>query len=145
MNICKKDYCKLPQFSNGYCKFHQFLRSDDKYIIQKSKKKIYKPTGEKDMFMDIWNERSHISFLSGKKLDEFENSPFFFNLFAHLFPKGKYPKERLNVDNIVLLTPEEHFLMDQGTIEQRDKYAHDNNCSWEKIYNKKEELLHGLE
>lgn len=37
MKKCKKDNCNSPVFSNGYCKIHHYLRSDDKY------KKSYKP------------------------------------------------------------------------------------------------------
>ncbi len=52
-------------------------------------------------------------------------TPFFFNMFAHVLPKAqnKYPHFRFYYKNIVLLTPGEHSLYDQGTAEARILYS----------------------
>ncbi len=80
--------------------------------------------------------------MSGKKLDEFSVS-----LFAHVLPKAqnKFPKWKLNPDNIILLTRFEHHLFDKGTIAQREKYAKENNCNWIGIYNLYNELKQDYE
>jgi len=87
------------------------------------------------MFKEIWNERPHKSELSGIYLPYFNVSNF-----AHLLNKGYYSSERLNKDNIMLLTFEEHNLLDAGTIAQREAYAKRMKCDWSVVYDKKEKL-----
>ena len=40
-----------------------------------------------------------------------------------------------------MLTPYEHFLYDQGTIAQREKYSIETGCDWNKIFELKEKLI----
>jgi len=96
------------------------------------KKRFPKPTGEGDMFKEIWAEREHKSFVSGKPLGHVAKAHFF----AHVLSKGAYPKYRLNKDNIVLLTFDEHYLYDHGTMDQREKTGYD----WQKLYDLKDDL-----
>lgn len=87
----------------------------------------------------IWGERPHISFISGKPIYSF--SPV---NFAHVLAKGqgKYPKFKFYKKNVVLLTFEEHTLYDQGTKDQREKYAKKNPaCDWGKLDRLKEQLI----
>ena len=102
-----------------------------------------KATGQADLFEEIWNEREHRSFLSNKPLKQFEGTNLYYNMFAHVLSKAlnKYPKYMLNKENIVLLTPDEHTLLDHGSEQQRVKYAKDNNCSWLPLYELKEKLI----
>ena len=83
--------------------------------------------GEKLIFSVIWKTRTHRSFLTSLWLREFERTPFFFNMFAHVLPKAlnKYPHFRFYYKNIVLLTPGEHALYDQGTEKERISYSQD--------------------
>ena len=80
---------------------------------RKKKKKVYKDKGteQRDMLIEIWAEREHISELSGQHLGD-DMSVWFF---AHILPKGTYPDMKLNKDNIMLLTPEEHYRVDHET------------------------------
>lgn len=94
-----------------------------------------KPTGEYELFKEIWGERPHISFLSGRELKYFDP-----RLFAHVIAKSKGEQWRLNKDNIVLLHPEEHELLDVGTEEKRKMYAFKWKCDWRKLEEKKETL-----
>jgi hypothetical protein len=98
-----------------------------------------KKTGERALFESLWETRAKVSFLSGKDLSR---TPDFLmlNIFAHVLPKGKYPKYRLNTKNIIFLDPDEHYLLDFGTEDQRQKYAEENNCDWDCIYNLAEKL-----
>ncbi len=118
-----------------------------------------KKTGELELFIEIWKERKekdgrHRSFISGKYLDSYVNTDWFLDCFPHVIPKNgigrlpafpnKYVKDkllRLNKDNIVLATPQEHFLIDQGTKQQREEYEKANGCSFDKFYEKQNRLI----
>lgn len=95
---------------------------------------------EADMYRDIWSARPHVSFLSGKNLDEWHGTQRWYSLFAHVLNKGHYTKYKFYQNNIILLTPLEHTLLDHGTQDQRDNYAKKNGCDWGVIYELKERL-----
>lgn len=139
--ICSVEGCSYPSFGKDkitkepYCKAHQYKRTDKKPYQYKRK-----PTGEKKMFDDIWSKRPHRSFLSGKNIAWVEGTDFYVNVFAHVLAKGKHPKVRLEEENIVLLTPQEHELLDKGTEAERKAYAEINNCDWQCVYDLREEL-----
>lgn len=78
---------------------------------KKIKKRVKKKTGLKELFLEIWEEREHVSELSGKSLGH-ESSAWFF---AHIRSRGAAPHLALNKDNIMLLTPEEHYQVDTNT------------------------------
>lgn len=109
---------------------------------RRAKKKEDEPSMV-DLFWEIWNERPRVSFISGKKLDKYEDTDLWYSLFAHVLAKGKakFPDAKFDKENIVLLTPREHLLLDQGTEEERIKYALETNCDWGRIKRKKIELL----
>ena len=94
------------------------------------------PTGELELFKKIWAERVHESFISGRPL-------MFFDVcfFAHVLPKGTHPQSRLDPENIVLLTREEHNLLDQGTMAQREKYGKKYNANWDLVRDLKIKLF----
>lgn len=144
--ICNKEGCNYPVFSKGYCKMHQYLRTDKKKpkpLKKTSLKPKAKNTGQGTLFLSIWLSSDRRSFLSGKPLDRYAGTDFFPNLFAHVLSKAqnKYPHFKLYSNNIILLTPEEHTLFDHGTNDQREKYAKLNGCDWEKVYKLKDELI----
>lgn len=84
---------------------------------RKSIKKIYKTTGERNLFMEIWNERLHVSEVSGTPLGEDPKAGFF----AHCLSKGAFPGFRLRKDGIFLLTLNEHAEYD-GAMRNDPKY-----------------------
>jgi len=137
LKTCKKEGCSNPVFGKGFCRNHQYLRPDYKPYRYKRK-----ATGELELFKKIWIRREHKSFLSGKKLNTFDVS-----LFAHVLPKAqnKFPKWKLNPHNIILLTKYEHYLLDHGSEDEREKYAKENNCDWNKIYSLYNELKEAYE
>jgi len=91
---------------------------------------VRKPTGELDLFREIWNTRQRVSFLSGLPIRFFDVKNF-----AHVLPKGqnKFPKYKLKKENIILLTDMEHHLLDHGTIDERTEYEKYHNCSFNTI------------
>jgi hypothetical protein len=74
-----------------------------KKIITSIKKKPRKPTGELEVFKEIWEERPHVSEVSGLTIYRFD-----IRCFSHILTKGAYGRFRLKKDNILLVTPEEH-------------------------------------
>jgi hypothetical protein len=124
MKTCNKTDCDRNQFGGGYCKYHQYMREDkpktlmsttihDKSINKSIKKKRASPTGELALFKSIWNERPHVSELSGKQLGIFD-----IHCFHHILTKGAYPEHRLNKENIVMLTRNEHNAAHQYSWQQ---------------------------
>jgi hypothetical protein len=89
-----------------------------------------------DLFNQIWADRPHVSFVSGKPISFFSVAHF-----AHVLPKGKWPKFKYEAKNIVLLTFEEHHLYDMGTENQRVRYKKDNpGTDWQKLFDLKDKL-----
>lgn len=70
-----------------------------------------KDNRQQQMFIEIWEEREHKSELSGKYLGDEMNAWFF----AHILSKGSYPHLKFRKDNIILVTQEEHWQLDQNT------------------------------
>ena len=103
------------------------FRPDPKPEKVIKKKKQYqwkkKPSGEKEIFLEIWEERPHHSQISGEPIHEATASNF-----MHVLPKAqnKYPLFKLNKQNIVLATDEEHFLWDN----MRYKIINDPKWQW---------------
>lgn len=63
----------------------------------------------------IWEERVHISEVSGKPLLH-KTHPQWAWQFAHVLAKGTYPAFALNPENIMLMLPEEHEKQEQFEI-----------------------------
>lgn len=91
--------------------------------------KKYKPTGEKAIFEEIWNERPHRSYVSGKPIKSFSVANF-----SHILSKKQFPRFRLNKDNIVLKTFEEHQKW------EFEKYKLKDLPEWQKIFELEEKL-----
>jgi hypothetical protein len=70
---------------------------------------------QKKMFEYIWDDREHISELTGKALLP-RGHPKHHWQFAHILGKGAYPSYKLNPDNIMLCLPEEHENQEQYEI-----------------------------
>jgi hypothetical protein len=58
----------------------------------------------RNFFLQIWNTRQHLSEISGLPLIGEPLSVYF----HHIIPKEKYPQAKLDEENIILLTLNEH-------------------------------------
>lgn len=67
-------------------------------------------TGERELFLKIWNQRLHICNKCGKLLGD-EPKPVFF---SHIKSKGAHPELRLDPDNIELLCEDCHHRYEFG-------------------------------
>jgi len=87
---------------------------------------------QKQLFAYVWATRPHVSELSGKPL-LYPNSNKWHHQFLHVLSKGAYPSYRLNPDNILLGTPEEHAkqeeydLFNEKKQELKEAYYRDEN------------------
>ena len=90
----------------------------------KSEKKI---NNEKQqlLFYLILNQRGKVSEISGDKLRGEINSLWF----HHILPKSSYPKLRYLPENIIVVTAQEHFNIEQGKL------------IYEEVEKRKEDLL----
>lgn len=132
----KKKACKCcgtEQFiwAHGLCKVCS-MKSKPIKIQTKAKS----PTGEKALFDEIWDSRPHVSYVSGISLEKYYGTKLYPNLFSHCLPKGKYPEHRLNPDNIVMVSPQEH--LDWHSL-AKDKLL-EKNPNWQKVFDLCESL-----
>ena len=75
---------------------------------------------QKEMFEWIWENRDHVSEVSGEPLLGRGNMRWHWQ-FAHILNKGRFPSMKLREDNIILLLPEEHDKQDRYPEFQRRK------------------------
>ena len=71
------------------------------------------------MFEAIWNDRPHVSEISGQRLIENPNDFHFYWQFAHVLGKQAYPRYKLNPENIMLMTWKEHEKQENFDIYQK--------------------------
>ena len=112
---CKSCDCQTSQGN----RFHKLCtKCNERRLASKKGKprsiKVYrkKPTGEREMFLEIWDERPHICTNPKCKKPLDENPKVHY--FAHIKPKGKYPELRLVKSNVRLLCMECHHELDFG-------------------------------
>jgi predicted nucleic acid-binding Zn ribbon protein len=98
---------------------------------------------EVELYREIWEMRPHKSFLTNKPINIREGGDFWYNIFAHVLAKGKakYPNFKLYSENIILLSPQEHNLLDFCSESDRKKYALSNGCSWDKVDDHRDKLI----
>lgn len=106
-----------------YC-FHHKPRKKINPYVKKDPNKVEEGIKMKEMFLQIWKDRLHVSEVSGDYLGK-EVLTIFFH---HILPKEKYPEAKFDQDNIILLTFDEH-----GNVEN-DMYKYDE------INNRREKL-----
>lgn len=105
-----------------------------------------KEYGQNDMFLEKWNNSIKKSYISCRDLSHLEvGSNYWRCSMAHILPKSKYTKYRTYINNLVIVHPEEHQLIDQGTEDQRTKYkkeweAKGYSINWDVFYELQEKL-----
>ena len=143
--LCKAKGCYYPAFSHGYCKCHLYFAAAKKPIPKFKKRKVSKTESygfrtqmEVFQYVIYHAPRPIICPVSGQDITKlFELDPsVWVSCCAHIIPKGKYPRWKLNPANIVLLAPEAHRLFDQGTEAQRQK----TGWKWEWLYELQQQL-----
>ena len=129
MKICKVETCTSPVFSHLFCKWHQYLREDLKNKPRPYHKKSEKDLGfgfdnQMEMFLTLWENAKDENCrvwckYTGEQLNYFHGKNNFWNCFAHVLPKKNYTYFRLNPDNIQIVHPNFHRIIDQGMSKER--------------------------
>lgn len=95
--------CSKPCDSSEGCWRHKKKKGLNKSIKKRGEKQELLDK-QKELFLDIWNKRKHVSEVSGEYLGEEPLSIFF----HHILEKRNYPELILVPENIILLTFAEH-------------------------------------
>jgi hypothetical protein len=104
---CKTEGCNNPVWGNGLCANHKPrkpLARKSSLLSSKLDKFEDNSLKMKELFLLIWNKKSHRSEVSDLYLGEEPLTVFF----HHILPKSKYPEACLDEENIILLTWQEH-------------------------------------
>lgn len=91
-------------------------------------KYVRKKTGEMEVFKEIWDERPHVSEVSGEPIQ------FSVWCFSHVLGKQAYPSFRLRKDNIVLETKDEHIKW------ETQKHLLKDDPKWKFKFDKEQQL-----
>ena len=84
-----------------------------------------------ELFEWIWDNRPHVSEVSGKQLFPKGHWQFHWQ-FCHILPKGSYPSLKLDPENIMLMLPHEHSYQERFEVfrqrkeELKQKYYQQN-------------------
>lgn len=131
------DCCRCPRkgvtiakklYEGELCLFCNNKRLRDK----KEKKEPVGLNGRWGMFLRLWGSRERVSYVSGEHLGNVIKPIFF----SHLLPKSGYNNYRLNPDNIVFMTAQEHT--DWHSCSRNDLVKKDHR--WQKVLDKYSEL-----
>lgn len=80
-----------------------------------SKEKVEKGKQMKSFFESMWVTRPHYSEVSGAWLSGYCFGREFISIFQHhILPKESYPEASLDPENIIFLTPDEHFQVEKN-------------------------------
>lgn len=137
-NLIRIDKCsgcgKVTKIQNKYlnlcanCVYKRTHRGMSRYEVLRKRqadreaelRRRFRRTGERDMFLRIWNQRPHFCINCGKWLGD-DPMPIFF---SHRVAKSVSEVDRLNPDNIDLLCGDCHFARDhqgRSVYEKRGK------------------------
>lgn len=166
MRACCVNNCSQPVWGTdkktrqGYCKGHQYKRTDLKKKEFKPKKPIavrskripfhrsaFGSDSQVDIFMLLWIERSEmceevICEYTGENLSRFFGTDLWYSCFAHVLNKKNWPLFKLNLSNIKIVFPDFHTIVDQGTIADRAKHPDWDFAAWDKdVIEMKEKYL----
>lgn len=112
---------KKPKDILNHRKHYPLKRTEIKKVSKKRKKELA-GFSQIDLFNEIWEERPHVSELTGKALLPKGRSKWHWQ-FLHVLPKGTFTDLKLAKDNILLGLPDEHDHQDQYEVFVKKKEA----------------------
>lgn len=123
------------------CNYHNILRKKKNKKRVSVKRTVLKPrraTGERQVFQAMWDkDEIKLSYVTGVPLHDQKDGRAYY--FSHVLPKGKYPKFRLNPDNIVYMTLSEHGLWENWQFKIKADPA--LMSKWAHVFELQEKLL----
>ena len=152
MRTCSVERCIWPVFGTdkntglGYCTIHQWHRTDlkRKRPYKKEESDRWDPVtsfgymNQYDMFLQLWHDADGpngvICPFTKERLNFYKHrGNYWFSCFSHIIPKGKYPLFKLNPDNIRIVYPEFHRIVDQGRFEDRKGHPEWKFDEWDRL------------
>jgi len=91
-------------------------------------------SGLLQLFSEIWEEREHVSELSGKPLLP-KGHPQWHWEFLHVLPHGSYKAYKFRKENIILALPEEHAIQERYP-KFKERFEELRSQYYKEIYNK---------
>jgi hypothetical protein len=99
---CEKEYCfRHSRKSSGFAK-----KLDNSN--RKKSTKVGQISEMQQFFLQLWKKKPHYSEISGKYLGKEPLSIYF----HHIIRKSSHPELAFEEDNIILLSPEEHEMVE---------------------------------
>jgi len=146
---CNAEGCYQPRWGGGFCRSHQWKRTDKKPLFLKRKPTSKMETdfgfdNQIELFGWLWNEARDRNGIvvcpyTGERLNRFYDTDMWFNCFAHVLNKKNWPYFKLNPENVEVVFPDFHTLADQGKSSDKAKHPLWNFSKWnEKVFEMKE-------
>jgi len=104
---------------------------------QNALKRSWGYSSQVDMFDDLWAKATRYGKITptcpytNEKLDHM--GLLWYNMFAHILSKQKYPMWRLNPNNIRIVHPEFHRIVDQGRLQERSLHPEWKWTEWDSL------------
>ncbi len=147
MKTCKYKECSNPVFSSGYCRIHQWARTDKKRkpIAKRSTREMVKrPSYGYDSQIQMFKhmffsaKKPIICPISSRDITDIMDGRIeqWVHMFAHIIPKKNYTYWRLNPRNVMMINPVVHHIIDNGTMADREKHPDWNWEVWDKAVRK---------
>jgi hypothetical protein len=136
MKTCTVENCVSPVWGKGYCQRHQYLRQDKKKpqrtLLKHSEKKPahtidFGFTDQITLFGTLWENAKDedgrvVCPYTGQRLNKYLHTDFWLSCFAHILSKKNYRYWRLNPDNVHVVSPYFHKIIDAGTTKDRQEH-----------------------
>ena len=140
---CKAEGCYRQRWGGGFCFYHQKLRDDKKPKATTSYAK--KPQdiqisfgfdNQLEMFHALWDNAKDVNGIvvcpfTGERLNRFYGTDMWYSCFAHVLNKKNWTYFKLNPDNICVVFPEFHRIVDSGTFKQRSEHPEWKWSAWD--------------
>jgi hypothetical protein len=118
-NLCGN--CNYKRLHNGKTKQEIYNEKPKKEVKRTKINYTRKATGEKELFLEIWQERPHICINCKEPLGDEPIVSFF----SHIKSKGSHSELRLDKNNIELLCFDCHYTKEFSTKEKYNKRKHE--------------------
>ena len=87
-----------------------------------------------ELFDYLWDNRPWECPFTGENLKKYADDSLMRRICcAHVLPKGKFPLFKLNPDNVMLVDPRFHNIVDRGTSQDRDNHPSWNFAMWDEL------------
>lgn len=125
---CQALDCDRDVFSHNFCQAHQYMRKDEKWLQgllkqykrgnakikpkKKQTKSLFPFKNQIEVFNYVWDTQPHRCWLTEVPINFAPMSSQWISSMAHVLRKGQFTYWKLNPENIRILQPTIHELVD---------------------------------